>query len=168
MSIFQKFQIFKLSTIFLFSHLMTYSRILIADSSMAQFLASQQLIESGQKSFLKNCMGCHGVEAKGDGVASVMLKPKPRNLVSGSFKFRSTSLGEYPTTNDLLRVIDQGVLGTSMPGFPLLSSSEKYALVAYVKSLRKDWPLKDPATLKIPMAPQEIFTNKTLFLASAF
>lgn len=138
-----------------------------ANSSMVQFLASQQLVQAGKELFQHNCSGCHGIDAMGKGPASTMLNPKPRNLVAGAFKFRSTPLGTLPTNQDLLRTIDQGVLGTSMPGFPLLSSNQKYALVAYIKSLRPDWDKNVGKAYTIPEAPKEIFSNKTLFLASA-
>jgi mono/diheme cytochrome c family protein len=139
-----------------------------AQDSMPQFLASQQLVESGRVIFQQNCSGCHGVDAKGEGPAALMLDPKPRNLVSGAYKFRSTSLGSLPTTEDLIRTIEQGVPGSSMPGFPLMSTQEKYALVAFIKSLRSDWKKNEGRALLIPEAPAETFRNRTLFLASAF
>jgi mono/diheme cytochrome c family protein len=138
------------------------------NDSMAQFLTSQQLVQSGKEIFQQNCVGCHGVDATGQGPASQMLDPKPRNLVSGAFKFRSTPLGSLPTNQDLIRTLEQGVLGTSMPGFPLLSSQEKYALVAFIKSLRSDWEKNVGKSFAIPQAPREVFSNKTLLLASAY
>jgi len=136
--------------------------------SMAQFLASQQLVESGRATFRIHCAGCHGVDAQGKGATWSMLDPKPRNLVSGAFKFRSTSQGTLPTSQDLMRTIDQGVLGTSMPGFPLLPMQEKYALVAYIKSLRADWKDKEGVAHAFPELPRKVFENKTLLFASAF
>lgn len=138
------------------------------NTSMGQFMASQQLVQAGKAVFQHNCSGCHGMDAMGKGPASPMLDPKPRNLVAGAFKFRSTPLGTLPTNQDLLRTIDQGILGTSMPGFPLLSSNQKYALVAYIKSLRPDWEKNVGKAYAIPEAPKEVFSNRTLFLASAF
>lgn len=138
------------------------------NTSMSQFLASQQLIQAGKSLFQHNCSGCHGIEANGKGPAAAMLNPKPRNLVSGVFKFRSTPLGSLPTNQDLLRTIDQGVLGSSMPGFPLLSTNQKYALVAYIKSLRPDWEKNVGKPYLIPQPPADVFANKTLLLASAF
>jgi mono/diheme cytochrome c family protein len=135
---------------------------------MAQFLASQQLVESGRKVYMIHCAGCHGTDAQGKGSTWNMLNPKPRNLVAGAFKFRSTSLGTLPTTADLIRTIEQGVLGASMPGFPLLSSQEKYALVAFIKSLRPDWQKNEGKAHAFPEVPVKIYRNKTLFLASAF
>lgn len=137
------------------------------NTSMVQFLASQQLVDSGKTLFRANCSGCHGLEAKGNGPASAMLNPKPRNLVSGAFKFRSTPLGTLPTDQDLLRTLEQGILGTSMPGFPLLSSSQKYALVAYIKSLRPDWEKNVGRPYDMSPVPQDIFSNRSLLLASA-
>lgn len=139
-----------------------------AASDMAQFLASQQLIESGRATYMIHCVGCHGVDAQGKGSTWSMLNPKPRNLVNGAFKFRSTSQGTLPTTEDLMRTIDQGVLGSSMPGFPLLSVQQKYALVAYIKSLREDWHKKEGSPHLFPPVPKKIFENRSLFLASAF
>lgn len=135
--------------------------------AMVQFLASQQLVQAGKEVFRQNCAGCHGVDADGKGPAALMLSPKPRNLVTGAFKFRSTSLGSLPTDQDLLRTIDQGIAGSSMPAFPLLSSHQKYALVAYIKSLRPNWQANVGKALTIPEPPTEIFINRTLFLASA-
>ncbi len=137
-------------------------------ASLSQFLASQQLVQSGQSIFRQDCAGCHGVEANGQGRAAPMLNPKPRNLVAGAFKFRSTPLGNLPTNQDLLRTIEQGILGTSMPGFPFHTTQQKYALVAYIKSLRPNWEKDVGTPLFIPAAPAQIFANKTLFLASAF
>jgi mono/diheme cytochrome c family protein len=139
-----------------------------SEENMAQFLSHQHLVEAGRKSYMQNCMGCHGIDAKGRGETWEMLDPKPRNLVEGAFKFRSTSLGTLPTTEDLIRVIEQGIPRSSMPAFSLLSSQEKYALVAYIKSLRPDWKTKEGQPHFFPPVPENIFRNKTLFLASAF
>jgi mono/diheme cytochrome c family protein len=135
---------------------------------IAKLLEKQQLINSGRQSFVRNCSGCHGLNADGLGPASAMLSPKPRNLVEGSFKFRSTPSGTYPTTEDLLRTLDQGVLGTSMPSFRLMPSGEKSALVAYIKSLRSDWLQMQGSAYAIPDPPTEIFGSKETLLASAF
>jgi cytochrome c oxidase cbb3-type subunit 2 len=96
-----------------------------------------------------------------------MLDPRPRNLVSGSFKFRSTPSGSLPTAEDLLRTIDQGVLGTSMPSFRLMPANEKLALVSYIQSLRADWAELQGRSIALPDPPEEIFRKKATLLASA-
>ncbi len=136
-------------------------------TTLPQYLASSQMVEVGRKSFVANCSGCHGLDAKGVGPGASILNPKPRNLVEGSFKFRSTPSGSYPTSEDLYRTLDQGVLGTSMPNFKHMPQTEKLALVAYLRSLRKDWNDLQAAPVMLPRAPSEIFAKKETLLASA-
>lgn len=138
-----------------------------AQQSLALSLASQQLITAGAEVYQRNCAGCHGIEAKGDGPASKMLSPRPRNLVAGSFKFRSTPTGTLPVIGDLIRTIDQGVLGTSMPSFRLMSEREKLAVATYVMSLRPDWAQSQGDPIFIPRPPKGIFESKETLLVSA-
>jgi len=137
--------------------------------SMTQFMTSQQLVQSGREAFLKRCSGCHGINGDGLGPASKMLSPKPRNLLNGSFKLRSTPSGILPTVEDLLKTIDQGIPGTSMPSFREVSSPEKLALVSYVRSLRPEFreTLTDQVSLAIPMPPKNIFGDKQSLLNAA-
>jgi mono/diheme cytochrome c family protein len=131
-----------------------------AFQDLASTLASQQLVRTGRDVFLANCSGCHGTNADGKGPASPMLSPRPRNLVSGSFKFRSTPSGTLPTAQDLLRTLDQGVLGTSMPSFRLMNMQEKLALVSFIMSLRPDWRETQGSPLPIPEPPSTIFASR--------
>lgn len=139
-----------------------------ADATMGHFLEMQSLRQLGERAFAKRCSGCHGV--KGDAVgASPLLNPKPRNLTSGVFKFRSTANGLLPTENDLLRTITQGVPGTSMPSFRLIPESERLGLVEYMKSLTPVWAdesMKD-RPMALPEPSKDLFTKKNVFLASA-
>lgn len=138
----------------------------LAQGSMAAALASQQLLRSGRDVYLHNCAGCHGINAMGDGPAAKSLEPRPRNLMTGSFKFRSTPSGTLPTVGDLIRTIDQGVWGTSMPSFRLMSSQEKLAVATYIVSLR-DWKENAGDPIFIPRPPMNIFGAKATLLASA-
>jgi len=138
-----------------------------SQSSIAQMMSDQTMLSSGKELYTRHCMGCHGLEADGKGPGALMLHPKPRNLLSGSFKFRSTPSGSLPTTADLVRTIDQGVYGASMPSFKFLSAQNKLALALYIKSLRKDWASQESSPIHIPNTPKEIFAKKaTLFLAA--
>jgi mono/diheme cytochrome c family protein len=51
------------------------------------------------------------------------------------FKFKSTYPAAKPTDGDLVRVLHNGIPGTSMPSFSLLPKPEVEALVEYVKYL---------------------------------
>ncbi len=137
-------------------------------ASLPQYLFESQLVETGRKSYAVNCSGCHGLNADGKGLAAPMLLPKPRNLVAGSFKFRTTPSGTPPLLTDIIRTLNEGVLGTSMPSFRNLPEHEKMALALFIRSLRKETSASvDSQPLTMPQAPREIFTNKSLFLESA-
>lgn len=139
----------------------------IGAAPLVQHFSLQQRIQAGRETFVRNCSGCHGMNADGQGAAAPMLSPRPRNLVSGSFKFRTTPSGSMPTLDDLVRTIDLGVPGTSMPSFRLLSQTEKYALAEYIRSLRGDWNDLVGRSYSIPDVPPEIFAKKETLLASA-
>lgn len=89
----------------------------------------------GRRVYEDWCIGCHGEEGRGDGEAAEFLNPKPRNFHSGAFKFRSTPTGAPPTRQDLYRTITCGLIGSAMPGFPLVSQEERWDVVEYVHAL---------------------------------
>jgi cytochrome c oxidase cbb3-type subunit 2 len=78
-----------------------------------QQTASQPTL--GKSIYEVHCAPCHGTSGKGDGVASALLNPRPRNLTTGMFKFRSTESGSLPTDEDLTATISNGLHGRSMP-----------------------------------------------------
>ncbi len=126
-------------------------------------------VAKGKESFQNRCSGCHGANADGLGPASPMLNPRPRNLISGGFKFRSTPASTMPTDADLMRTLNQGVLGTSMPSFSDVPVEEKRAIISYIKTLRPEWaePPAERMTVQLPPPPKEIFSTKTGLLAAA-
>lgn len=79
------------------------------------------------------CESCHGREGDGRGPGAAALSPKPRNFVTGAFKFRSTESGERPLLSDVMRTVSTGVRGTWMTAFgPLLSPTDLKAVAGYV------------------------------------
>lgn len=85
--------------------------------------------------FRQHCAHCHGVSGDGAGPTAAFLNPFPRDYRQGLFKFKSTERNSKPTTEDLKRILHQGIPGTAMPSFILLSNDEIEALVEYVKYL---------------------------------
>jgi mono/diheme cytochrome c family protein len=85
--------------------------------------------------YRKHCVHCHGINGDGRGPTARFLNPYPRDYRQGVFKFKTTFNPAKPTDDDLRRVLNNGVPGTSMPSFSLLSESELDALVEYVKYL---------------------------------
>jgi len=99
-------------------------------------------IAAGEHLYNNACVYCHGTKGKGDGPVAFYLSrntaPRPRDLTSGIFKFRSTGSGELPMDEDIFRTITRGVTGY-MPGFQGLSSADRWKLVYYVKSFNPDF-----------------------------
>lgn len=97
----------------------------------------------GRAVYDSNCAGCHGSQGRGDGPASVWLDPLPRDFQAGSFKFRSTPSGELPTEDDVVHVVRCGLVGSSMPAFPLLSETAVRDVAAWVLYLATFGLLRD-------------------------
>ncbi|HWB11029.1 MAG TPA: cytochrome c [Pirellulales bacterium] len=85
--------------------------------------------------FRQHCAHCHGVSGDGAGPTAAFLTPYPRDYRQGVFKFKSTERNAKPTTDDLKRILQEGIPGTAMPSFLLLPNDEIEALVEYVKYL---------------------------------
>ena len=61
---------------------------LLGDPTLGQ--ASDRLMAEGKQVYLANCAICHGESGNGEGPGAAQLAVKPRDLRTGSFKFRST------------------------------------------------------------------------------
>ena len=85
--------------------------------------------------YREHCSHCHGVTGDGMGPTAAFLNPYPRDYRPGVFKFKSTERADKPTDNDLVMVLHNGLAGSSMPSFALLSDAKIDALVEYVKYL---------------------------------
>ncbi len=108
-----------------------------------QQTASQPTL--GKSIYELHCAPCHGTGGKGDGVASALLNPQPRNFTTGMFKFRSTESGSLPTDEDITRTINSGLHGTAMPDWaPFIKGDSLTKVVEYVKTFssrfQKDKP----------------------------
>lgn len=69
-----------------------------ADTMSPQAIASPS--RGGDKLYRRYCGACHGLEAKGDGIVSSLMTPKPRDLTVLKRDF-----GQFPR-EWLIRVID--------------------------------------------------------------
>jgi len=86
----------------------------------------------GAEVYRLRCAACHGVTGDGNGPAATAMHPLPRDYRLGIFKFTSTTNGQKPLREDLLRTIRRGARGTSMPAFNLLPEADLQAVVDYV------------------------------------
>lgn len=93
--------------------------------------------ESGVRHGLyrRHCAHCHGITGDGAGPTATFLNPYPRDYRRGLFKFKSTERAARPTSDDLQRILTDGIPGTAMPSFRLLPTDERESLVEYVKYL---------------------------------
>jgi mono/diheme cytochrome c family protein len=130
-------------------------------------------LERGKQVYLEKCAYCHGDEGKGDGPAADYSMPQPRNLTKGHIKIRSTSFGKIPTDEDLLNIINNGLRGTTMPGWKHLPENDRKSLLIFVKSLSNKFEKfvkkgKAHKVVKVgkepPLSPESIERGKTLFM----
>ena len=85
--------------------------------------------------YRQHCAQCHGITGDGYGPAADMVVPYPRDFRQAVFKFKSTYRDARPTDDDLRRMMVDGMPGTSMPSFRLLSEEQQWAIVEYIKYL---------------------------------
>lgn len=98
-------------------------------------LSAQSEAEQGKVVYEKWCAQCHGETGEGDGPAAHYMYPRPRNFVAALYQIRSTASGLLPTDADIMHAIDNGLPGTTMPGWKdKLSSGDRRALLAYIKT----------------------------------
>lgn len=110
----------------------------VADVSKLQMAAgpvSSDRFGRPQGLYREHCAHCHGISGDGRGPTAAFLNPYPRDYRRGLYKFKSTPGTEPPTHDDLMRILQEGIPGTSMPSFRLLPNDELEALVHYVRYL---------------------------------
>ncbi|MEI6240163.1 MAG: c-type cytochrome [Planctomycetia bacterium] len=122
--------------------------------------------------YREHCAHCHGITGDALGPTAAFLNPYPRDYRPGVFKFKSTERADKPTHADLVRVLHNGIPGTSMPSFALLPAAQVEALAEYVKYLsirgetelalmRAYFELDDEAQGKLPET-REFLVDETL------
>jgi cytochrome c oxidase cbb3-type subunit 2 len=80
----------------------------------------------------------------------------PTNFTTGTYKLRSTPAGALPTDEDLFGTLTRGLHGTSMQPWRDLPASDRWALVAHLKSLSPRFD-REPRgrPVLVPIAPRE-------------
>ncbi len=90
------------------------------------------MLIQGRLLYAEHCQHCHGVSGDGEGPTARYLNPRPRDYRLGKFKFTSTMASSRAARDDLSRILENGIPGTYMPSFKLLTPTENEALVEYV------------------------------------
>lgn len=91
-----------------------------------------EVLVQGRHLYAEHCQHCHGVTGDGAGPTAPYLNPRPRDYRKGIFKFTTTQGSKRAQRDDLARVIENGIPGTYMPSFKLLTEEESTAIVEYV------------------------------------
>ena len=128
------------------------------------------LVDRGRAVYQQRCVGCHGVNGDGNGIAATFLSPRPRDFTAAVFKFRSTPSGALPTDGDLYRTVTRGVRWTAMPTWHELPDKDRLAVVAFIKTFSKRWKeekLEPPLIATAPSASGEIVARGKDLYASA-
>ena len=98
-----------------------------------------ETLNLGRKVYIRNCMACHGMEGDGRGPASPGLQPPPRNLTEGVYRFAAVESGfDLPRDEELMRILDHGLTGTSMLSYDL-EKKERAAVIQYIKTFSRAW-----------------------------
>lgn len=118
-----------------------YSDWLEAASAATELRLTDESLSRGGVLYRRWCHSCHGPTGGGDGTQSAHFGAVPRDYRQGVFKYGSS----FPTSEqprkgergkllkrDLKRTIQNGLDGSMMPGFPLLSELELDDLAGYV------------------------------------
>ena len=133
-------------------------------------VAAAPAIELGRSVYVRHCATCHGVTGRGDGPAGRFLDPQPRDFTTGDYKFRTTPTGSLPSDDDILRTIDDGAPGSSMPGWKrILPSSMRRALVPYLKTFSKRFAQESvlpavPIPLARAVTPNDVADGRRIYL----
>ncbi len=92
-------------------------------------------LDRGREVYDRWCASCHGFEGDGLGPAAAWMLPRPRDFTRGLYQIRTTAGGAIPTDDDIMRVINEGMPGTTMPGWEgQLGRGDREAVLAYLKS----------------------------------
>lgn len=132
----------------------------LAAASLALALVAVPLVPAtvaaqvdGEGVYVEWCAGCHGEDGTGNGPAANTMLPRPRDFTLALYQVRTTATGELPTDADMLKVIDQGMPGTAMPGWEdVLTQGERLALVDYLKTFSRFFQGEAPAKLEFSRA----------------
>jgi len=106
-------------------------------------------LQRGAVVFTQSCRPCHGATGAGDGPASIGLRPPPRNLRLGTYKFAAVAAGQLTTDDDFRRIIRGGLHGTAMLPWDL-PQPQLDDVIQYIKTFSDRWQTEsagEPITL---------------------
>lgn len=110
-------------------------------SSPAAAYGPAAQVSRGQEIYDQYCAPCHGLQGDGAGPAAERLFVKPRDFTRDEYKIKSTVGEEFPSREDLIRVISEGMPGSSMPGWKgVLTRADMGAVADYMQAFGRFFP----------------------------
>lgn len=79
----------------------------------------------GRDLYISSCAPCHGDKADGQGPRAAVLDPKPRDYTDPEWRRQAT-------LESVLTALREGVPGSAMPSWEILSESDLEAVARYV------------------------------------
>jgi DMSO reductase family type II enzyme heme b subunit len=130
-----------------------------------------QQVAQGQAIYEERCAACHGIAGDGQGAAAQQLFVKPRDFTRDEYKIKSTVGDEFPSREDLIKVIAEGMPGSSMPAWGgTLSESEIGTVADYVQTFGRFFSQEGYGTTPIDVpgrvnpSPESIARGRELYL----
>jgi mono/diheme cytochrome c family protein len=111
---------------------------------------SARRLNRGRELFVTYCAACHGLEGDGKGPAAVGLRPPPRNFKQGQFKFAAVASGQLPNDEDFLRIVQNGLHGTTMLPWSDVPERDLLDIIQYLKTLSPKWAEKTAGEPIVP------------------
>ncbi|MGH2621161.1 MAG: c-type cytochrome, partial [Anaerolineales bacterium] len=109
---------------------------------------------AGEAVYQQRCEICHGTAGDGNGPAAANMDPRPRDFRRGWYKIRSTANGQLPTDEDLVRIITDGMPGTTMPAWgAVLTPEELQSVAEYIKGFSRRFERETPEPVPVLAAP---------------
>ncbi len=99
-------------------------------TAVGDLALSPAQLATGSQVYRRLCNQCHGLTGNGQGNAGDWIHPFPRDFRLGKFKIASK--GSRPSPGELRRVLREGVPGTRMQAYDLISDADLNAVIAYV------------------------------------
>jgi mono/diheme cytochrome c family protein len=106
-------------------------------------VVSAARLRHGAEIYTHYCRPCHGASGAGDGVAAPRMRPPPRDLRRGIYKFAAVAAGQLPHDEDFVRVIRGGLHGTAMLSWDV-PATELGDLIQFTKSFSPRWQSEKP------------------------
>ncbi len=106
-------------------------------------------LEHGRHVYTHFCRPCHGDAGDGKGPAAGGLRPPPRDLRLGVYKFAAVPAGQLPHDDDFVRTLRHGLHGTAMLSWDV-PAAEIDDLIQYVKVFSPRWRNEQPGEAIVP------------------